>query len=725
MKFFHGPPSKKTRAATPMKLHRTFKLLSLLLLSGSAAKLQAQVTLVNWNQTWDYMQPMGAQPDRPAGGTDDDFETTWFLKASDFATQYDGPTFGGATVAGDVNTPNSYDHGSGPGPLGYAAMDYWAVAGAQVTANGTTLTTPNSGSRYTSYYRTTFTVPNDGKTYSSPVITYLMDDGGFVYLDGVLILDVNMSGAPDTYFGLAANTTDTESQLRVADLTLPAGSATGGLTTTNVTNAMIVQPVATLAPGVHTLAVSSHNQATGSSDLGFAFKLTAGPVTPQITNVRLNSSQRNLNGTPGVLTDDTVDFSIVVTGAGPSGWVVSGPAGSSVLGQTDTYGAIHSFTAVPIAEFSSGSLVLTVKDATDPTVTGTVTVTAPVPVIDWSQTWDYVNPMGAIPDSAGGPAGTPDPDFETTWYLKASDFATQYNGPVFGGAQVIGDPATLNSYDGGSGPGPLGFDIMDYWATAGALFTTNGTVLTAQASGSRYTTYLRTTFTIPNDGSTYSQPGLKYLIDDGAFIYLDGVLILTVNMPVGSTDTYLQLATNATNTEDQLRTADLTLPAGTATGTHATLGSNNATIDQPVTTLTPGAHTLAVSVHNSAVASSDQGFALQLTSVISGGGGTGNGDTDGDGVSDANETIEGTDPNNAADVLRLSQNPATPTQINFPSKAGKFYKVYSSTDLNTWTNTGLATIAGDGTAKSFNVTTTGATRRFYRLAVMGTDGPWP
>jgi hypothetical protein len=111
--------------------------------------------------------------------------------------------------------------------------------------------------------------------------------------------------------------------------------------------------------------------------------------------------------------------------------------------------------------------------------------------------------------------------------------------------------------------------------------------------------------------------------------------------------------------------------------------------------------------------------------LFTAGGTTPGADSDGDGVTDANEAIMGTDPNNAADVLRLSQTPATPTQINFPSKAGKFYKVYSSTDLNTWTNAGLATIAGDGTAKQFNVTTTGATRRFYRLAVMGTDGPWP
>ena len=90
------------------------------------------------------------------------------------------------------------------------------------TKNGTTLTVPASGSRYTAYFRTTFTVPNDGNVYAQPVINYLMDDGGFIYLDGELVMAVNMAaGASDTYTGFAANSTNNENQIRVGDLSLP------------------------------------------------------------------------------------------------------------------------------------------------------------------------------------------------------------------------------------------------------------------------------------------------------------------------------------------------------------------------------------------------------------------------------------------------------------------------------------------------------------------------
>ena len=106
-------------------------------------------------------------------------------------------------------------------------------------------------------------------------------------------------------------------------------------------------------------------------------------------------------------------------------------------------------------------------------------------------------------------------------------------------------------------------------------------------------------------------------------------------------------------------------------------------------------------------------------------------DNDGDGVSNTDEAIMGTDPNSAADVLRISQNPSNATQMSFPSKVGRFYRVYSSDDVNAashlqvWKDAGLATIFGTGTTATFNINVSaGQPRRFYRLHVMEADGPW-
>ena len=141
-----------------------------------------------------------------------------------------------------------------------------------------------------------------------------------------------------------------------------------------------------------------------------------------------------------------------------------------------------------------------------------------------------------------------------------------------------------------------------------------------------------------------------------------------------------------------------------------------------------GANSVQLKIYGAGVAGSES-FTVQdvlFTNATIGG------DTDGDGVSDAYEVIMGTSPTDASDVLRLTQSAGNPNLINFPTEAGRFYRVYVSNDANaasnlqSWNDSGLATIPGNGNPASFNiVVTAGVARRFYSLHVMTTDGPWP
>lgn len=150
-------------------------------------------------------------------------------------------------------------------------------------------------------------------------------------------------------------------------------------------------------------------------------------------------------------------------------------------------------------------------------------------------------------------------------------------------------------------------------------------------------------------------------------------------------------------------------------------------------TVPAGSSTVKLVVYGAGVTGSEAFIVEDVLFGLSSGGG--DGDTDGDGVSDADEGIMGTNPNDGNDVLRLSQNPANSNQIQFPTKAGRYYRIYVSDDANeashlqVWQDSGIATIAGDGNSASFNVDVLpGEARRFYRLHVMTTDGVggnWP
>jgi hypothetical protein len=112
---------------------------------------------------------------------------------------------------------------------------------------------------------------------------------------------------------------------------------------------------------------------------------------------------------------------------------------------------------------------------------------------------------------------------------------------------------------------------------------------------------------------------------------------------------------------------------------------------------------------------------------------TGSSDSDVDGISDSDEAIMGTSPSDPNDVLRILQDPADPQFMAFATKPGRFYRLYSSstnpnssaTHLQQWADTGVG-FTGSGQPESFTVSPIpGTPRRFLRLHVMPTDGPWP
>ena len=234
--------------------------------------------------------------------------------------------------------------------------------------------------------------------------------------------------------------------------------------------------------------------------------------------------------------------------------------------------------------------------AAAPSVLAQVTV-----AVDWNHSWSFMHPMGAL---ANRPVqNDADLDFTNTWYLAQADFLGQYDGPSFGLVpRQSGTAAATNSYDSGIGPGPLGYGTVDYAATAGAEFTALGTTLIQPAANNRHTGYFRTTFTVGAEGLGF--PSLRYIMDDGAFVYIDGVLIARINIAAGLTDQYTTRAANTTGTEGApVRQINLATPGA----------QSNGEVVVPVTSLSPGEHTLAVSAHNQNPATStDICMALQL-----------------------------------------------------------------------------------------------------------------
>ena len=174
--------------------------------------------------------------------------------------------------------------------------------------------------------------------------------------------------------------------------------------------------------------------------------------------------------------------------------------------------------------------------------------------------WDYLVPTNGVDPAIA------DTDFNTTWQR-----AVGYNGPAF----------TTNAQ------APFHYGGLVYLISTGLPLTTWPT----PASGSRYTAYMRTTFTAAQD---YPATSIEVVADDGAVIYLDGVELKRVNFAVNKLDRFTVMADGVARTEDGVATED-SPPLVLSTGA-----------------ISAGQHTLSVSVHNADTTSSDLGIYLRL-----------------------------------------------------------------------------------------------------------------
>jgi hypothetical protein len=97
-------------------------------------------------------------------------------------------------------------------------------------------------------------------------------------------------------------------------------------------------------------------------------------------------------------------------------------------------------------------------------------------------------------------------------------------------------------------------------------------------------------------------------------------------------------------------------------------------------------------------------------------------DFDGDGVSDKNEYLAGTNPNDLSDYLSITALSATPggttVDLTWKSTLSRCYYIQKRLDLNIatpWLDSGLGLLSPDGTATTRSILDANAPMRFYRI----------
>jgi hypothetical protein len=269
----------------------------------SALSASAQDVIMPPNQQWSVLHvTSGVDPATldPTG----DFASTWHSSSG-----YDGPAFSAPA----------------PAPFRYGSIAYFSSAGLTATV----LTTPATGLRYTSYFKTTFTA---SASYPEVTAQMLADDGAVIYLDGIEIKRLNMSNTTgDDFFAFADG---------------PARTEDGA----DAESSLINISLGPISAGPHTLAVSLHNAAADSSDLALYLRLLGSAPPPPVMLTR------DIAGTP----------TTVLAEAAVPGWtavrsdsfIMNGSAGAAIRSDEidlSTVGPATAALTLYASENSTGS----------------------------------------------------------------------------------------------------------------------------------------------------------------------------------------------------------------------------------------------------------------------------------------------------------------------------------------------------------------------------------
>lgn len=606
--------------------------------STNQAQAQQETTLINFNSTWKYNN----------SGTD--LGTAWR------AIGY-----------------NDSSWASGPGLLGTETTP-------AVYAQYGTFQTPVSLSPIITYYfRTTFNYSGSPATPGLTLVaSNLVDDGCAVYLNGTAVGTIRLAANPT--FTTAASDANPEGAISVLQI-----------------------PVSALRSGPNTIAVEVHQSGTGSSDMAFGMKLMAfAPqplsITSQPQSLTVAAGERaeftvGVQGGPAVYrwqkdgvnlpsssnsfviasaqVANAGNYRVIITNA--LGAVTSSVATLTVTADTDGPQVVR---AVIDNGFGSNSVNVVFNEVLNSASARTASNYRLVPKANTNISIQianvlYSSALGALIQVSTNESNW-NPEGEYFLVLNRltdsrGNFIAPYTRvpvsvPIIVNLSQMGDtwnyydfnffdPNGINIYTNKVNPWyGTNYVIDNNWGTGQGIFYFDsdsagvlcaGDVLGRQISIQEPPTLFRRTFTMPADMGNDGNFRLRFMVDDGLIVYLNGVEIYRNNVPAGE-PTDLTKAINAVGAPTCI---------------------TNVTV--PVSGLRVGTNTLAAGVYQASTSGLDVYFGLEMDGVFL-------------------RTPEMPIKEPAANLLRLTQTYSRATRsmvMSWPTNFSGF-SLYEKSDMN-------------------------------------------